>query len=154
MKRALSLVLLISLVCFNCNNEVPNKVDGNTIENWKQEIYDTEIAFSELAGKEGIPKAFLAFAAKDVVVKKGKRVVVGIDSLRAYYANQKPTSETVTLSWKPDFVAVASSGDLGYTYGKYLYTITDSIGNVTENPGIFHTVWKKQTDGTWKFVWD
>ena len=72
----------------------------------------------------------------------------------AYYANTKPKSGTETLSWKPDFIDVSDSGDMAYTYGKALYTYTDSLGVTKEYPALFHTVWKRQEDGSWKFVWD
>jgi ketosteroid isomerase-like protein len=60
----------------------------------------------------------------------------------------------VSLKWTPDFIDVAASCDLGYTYGKYTFAVTDSTGKVNESRGYFHTVWKKQKDGNWRFVWD
>lgn len=122
------------------------------MEQWKDEIVQTEKAFSELAGKEGIPTAFLSYAAKDVVVMRNNALIVGWDALKESF-NPGP-GDNVSLSWEPDFVDVAASGDLGYTYGKYLYTVTDSLGNKTEQEGVFHTVWKRQDDGSWRFVWD
>lgn len=57
--------------------------------------------------------------------------------------------------WKPDTVIVAESGELVYTYGKYEHLEKDSVGNLKiSSSGIFHTIWKKQKDGSWKFVWD
>lgn len=123
------------------------------IENWKEEIIETERAFAEMASKEGIPKAFLTFAADDVVILRGEKLIQGKDALRASYEKQTSAGE-VSLEWTPDFVDVSSSGDLGYTYGKYVYTSSDSLGNKQSSEGIFHTVWKRQPDGTWKFVWD
>jgi ketosteroid isomerase-like protein len=32
--------------------------------------------------------------------------------------------------------------------------VKDSVGNKKDFKGIFHTVWKKQKDGSWKYVWD
>ena len=58
------------------------------------------------------------------------------------------------LIWKPDFVDVSASGDLAYTYGAYTYSYKDSTGAIVEQGGIFHTVWKRQADGGWRFVWD
>jgi len=143
-------MLQISLLFYSCNTnkkEVP-------IEKWKSEIVDTELEFSEMAQKEGIPKAFLAFAAEDVVVNKNNSLIIGKEALRESYENEKSESGNFGLSWKPDFVDVASSGDLGYTYGKYVYTTTDSIGNTKVIEGVYQTVWKRQPDGKWKFVFD
>jgi ketosteroid isomerase-like protein len=57
--------------------------------------------------------------------------------------------------WNPDTVIVAERGELVYTYGKYEHLEKDSVGNLKiSSSGIFHTIWKKQKDGSWKFVWD
>lgn len=148
MKKSLLIVVLILLFISSCTQNNPNE-----IEKWKQEIIETEHAFAEMVEKEGIPKAFVTFAADDVAVLRGKDLIKGKDALRVSYEN-RTTSRDETLSWTPDFVDVSSSGDLGYTYGKYVYTSTDSLGNKQSNEGIFHTVWRRQADGTWKFVWD
>lgn len=129
-------------------------MNSNYIEKWKQEIVDTELAFSDLAQKEGIPNAFLAYAADDAVLNRSNNLIIGKESIRANYKNAKSTTAMVSLIWKFDFVDVVASGDLGYTYGKYTYSVTDSVGITKSSTGVFHTVWKRQTDGTWKFVWD
>lgn len=107
-----------------------------------------------MAQKEGIAKAFVAYAAEDAVLLRNNSLIIGIDSLRENFNRQKSQPGKVSLSWKPDFVDVASSGDLGYTYGKYVYTTTDSTGTKNAVEGVFHTVWKRQADGKWKYVWD
>ena len=120
------------------------------IETWKHEIMDTELRFSNMAQKEGMNTAFLAFVADDGVLLRNDKLIKGKDSIKSYMKN----SNSKGLAWKPDFVDVSSSGDLGYTYGEYTYTYQDSLGNDVASKGIFHTVWKRQQDGSWKFVWD
>jgi len=122
------------------------------VDKWKNEIVETEKEFSALAQREGIPAAFVAFAAEDAVLMRNNSLIIGKEALSE--SLQGSASENVSLSWKPDFVDVAASGDLGYTYGKFIYTSTDSLGNESMQEGVFHTVWKRQADGTWKFVWD
>ncbi|WP_370087470.1 DUF4440 domain-containing protein [Ekhidna sp.] len=122
-------------------------------EEWKQEIMDVEAAFSKMSQEEGIPAAFLHFSAEDVVLMRNNKLTIGKEALRARYSNLDPTPGT-SLTWKPDFVNVSESGDMAYTYGKYVYSQTDSLGNIQSDTGIFHTVWKRQPDGSWKFVWD
>ena len=150
MKNTLKLMFLLSVLIYSCNTNVKQE----SMEKWKKEIVDTEQEFAEMALNEGVPKAFLTYAAKDVVLLRNNSLIIGIDSLRESYKNKKSEINNVSLTWKPDFVDVALSGDLGYTYGKYVYTTTDSIGNKNVVRGIFHTVWKRQPDGKWKFVWD
>jgi ketosteroid isomerase-like protein len=67
---------------------------------------------------------------------------------------ERPQTPGSSLVWKPDYVDVSKSGDLGYTYGTYNYTSLDSLGNEQSSSGVFHTVWKRQEDSSWKFVSD
>jgi len=123
------------------------------IEKWKNEIMDTELAFAEMAKKKGVAEAFMSFAADDAVLMRNDMLIIGKEAVKDSF-KENGTSVDASLSWSPDFVDVSSSGDLGYTYGKYVYTFTDSLGTVKSDEGVFHTVWKRQADGTWKFVWD
>ena len=148
MKKTAVLMLQLILLFYGCNSH------EDSISKWKKEITDTEAAFAALVQQEGIKKGFLAYAAEDAVVKRGKNVIVGKEALEESYEKQEAVLESINLTWKPDFVDVSSSGDLGYTYGKYTFKQTDSLGNISEDTGIFHTVWKRQKDGQWRFVWD
>ena len=56
------------------------------------------------------------------------------------------------IRWKPLRADVAASGDLGYTWG-----VAESGPGKTgpfKPYGIYVTIWKRQTDGKWKFVYD
>ncbi len=138
------------LILFSCSSE-PSEAE---LSRWKNEIIKTEQQFSDLAAEEGIPKAFMTYAAEDAVLMRNNSLIIGKMEIDQMFAAQKNSSNKTSLSWKPDFVDVSSSGDLGYTYGKYLYTYKDSLGQEINNEGVFHTVWKRQADDSWKFVWD
>ena len=124
-----------------------NKV---TIQKCKQEIIETEQNFAKMAKEEGIYKAFTTYAANDAVLMRNDSLIIGKKAIELFYKNKNSKE----LSWKPDFVDVAASGDLGYTYGHYTYSYLDSNNKLVENTGTFHTVWKKQSNKTWRFVWD
>jgi len=143
-----NIIRIIVLFVFACN---PNKPTGN-LETIKYEILQAEADFDKMANDVGIKEAFLAFAADSAVLNRGGKAVKGIQAIKEYYEN-RPYARA-KLTWKPDFVEVSSSGDLGYTYGKYTFNIYDSLENVREIKGIFHTVWKRQEDGSWKYVYD
>lgn len=150
MKIVLRLILLIPIFLFSCTSQTKKE----SIEKWKNEIIEAEKNFAEMARKDGIPQAFLTFAAEDAVLMRNNRIIVGKEALQKSYEANKSIWENVNLTWKPDFVDVSSSGDLGYTYGSYTLIVTDSTGNSKTDEGIFHTVWKRQADGKWLFVWD
>jgi ketosteroid isomerase-like protein len=122
------------------------------MENYKQEIRETELAFAKLTKEQGLKVAFATYAAEDAVLNRGNKLIKGKKAIEDYYANQN--LDNVTLEWEPEFIEVAASGDLGYTYGPYTFTSVDSSGEEIKSEGIFHTVWKKQANGEWRYVWD
>ncbi len=135
------LILLLSL--WACSNDR---------EKCKQEIIQTEHAFARMAADKGVAAAFSYYVADSGVINAGEKLFRGKEEVRKHY--DAWTMKDVRLTWTPDFVDVASSCDLGYTYGKYSFSFRDSTGKVKESKGIFHTVWKRQADGSWRFVWD
>ena len=150
MKSKLQFILPVFLLLCSCSNETRQA----SVNRWKHEILETEKNFAEMAKAEGIAKAFITYAAEDAVLMRNNKLVTGKKELIDYFENQKPLDNDVSLTWKPDYVDVSVSGDLGYTYGYYRVSYIDSSGSEVENSGVFHTVWKRQKDNTWKFVWD
>lgn len=142
-------VLLISLALI-FSSCIQN--DTNNTARYKKEVLDSELAFAHMAMESGIDSAFLHFAAPEAVLLRNEKILKGTDVFKKYFSN--PIWKTANLQWKPAFVEVSASGDLAYTWGPYQYSNVDSAGKVTESSGIFHTVWKRQPDGQWKYVWD
>lgn len=138
------LVLLLAIAC----QPVPQDP-----EEWKNEIVETERQFAKMAKEKGISEAFLHFAADEAVLFREGELVQGKQAMREWFDN-RPNRPDATLSWEPSFVDVSADGSLGYTYGPYSYSYSDSTGQQQTSKGYFHTVWKRQPDGQWKFVWD
>lgn len=147
-------IILIPTLMLGLTLSCVRDPDKATMEKWQQEIRDTERDFAAMAKSEGIPAAFLAYAADSAVLMRNNNIVKGKNKMSEYFKAQPLDMSQVSLSWEPEFVEVARSGDLGYTYGPFVFSITDSTGVTLENKGVFHTVWKRQEDGSWKFVWD
>lgn len=128
------------------------ETDFDKMERSKKEIMEAEKAFGLMADREGIDIAFLEYADENAVLMRNNSIIKGHNSIKAHFSNLN--SNGGKLTWSPDFVDVSASGDLGYTYGEFVFTVQDSTGKSIESKGIFHTVWKRQKDGSWKFVWD
>jgi len=141
-------IFFLVFLLMSCNQH--NRIDK--IEARKNEIMQVEKEFAEMAANEGVAKAFIAFAADDAILNRNNSIVEGKAAIKAYFDRQTLTD--VKLEWEPDFVDVSESGDLAYTYGKYTFSAFDPNAKKIEAKGIFHTVWKRQADGSWKFVYD
>ena len=148
MKTCFLYFIAIILFFTGCKTET-NK---DEMEVWKSEVRAVEKAFNDMAQKEGLTKAFEHFAAEDGVIRRSKKIIKGKNAIAEWYKNDVQPGDSLT--WIPTFVDVSSSGDMAFTYGDFVFTYLDSLGNKKENRGIFHTVWKRQKDGSWKYAWD
>lgn len=143
-----SLLSLLVLALFACNTGNQHQSTDTA-----QTIMDAEKAFEKMAAEKGIGEAFWHYADSNAVIKRGNdSLIIGKEGIRNFYKGDFYKSAKVT--WTPDFIDLSQSGDMAYTYGKYKWTWKDSTGREGIATGIFHTVWKKQADGSWKYVWD
>ena len=94
--------------------------------------------------------AFVAHFADDgVELENGGGISTKADMLK-----QGPWPEGFSLTWVPVKADMASSGDLGYTYGHYVLKSKDKDGKLVTSYGKYTSIWKKQKDGAWKVVVD
>lgn len=118
-----------------------------------KEIQEAEKSFEAMAAAKSIQQAFVYFAAEDAIIKRGNdSLITGKAGIGNFYS--KDVYKTAVVNWSPDFTDASEAGDMGYTIGKYTWKMKDEKGDVKEYKGVFHTVWKRQADGSWKYVWD
>lgn len=145
MKAALLLAPAL-LFCTSCKQPISK-------EAIKNEILQTEKAFEKMTVEKGIAEAFHFFADDNAVIKREKdTLIAGKSNIRAYY--NKKENQNAMVNWSPDFIQVSDDGTLAYTYGKYLWQLKGEKGDTIQYKGVFHTVWKRQADKSWKYVWD
>jgi hypothetical protein len=107
--------------------------------------------FSDVAYRLGLAVAFSGAVAPTGAVFGSPQLVVGPDAVREYYGSQDGGT---SLAWHPVYASAAGSGDLGFTVGEYLLTARGPSGAAVQRVGKYLTVWKRQKDGTWKFLID
>jgi ketosteroid isomerase-like protein len=146
MKKILFFVIIIFSFAA-CNLFTENKTVAGPDE--KQKMMDADRAFSKFSVEKGMKNAFLEYIdSNGVLLKPNQFPIVGADAID-YLIQENDSS--YTLQWEPRNGAVAKSGELGYTYG--LYALKPS-GKDTTIYGTYVSIWKKQLDGSWKFVLD
>ena len=144
--KIILLCLLFSITACKQNDPAAD------LEKWKAEIMSVEQAFNDMAQKDGLVKAFEYYAAEDGVIRRKHKIHKGKQAIADWYTADVQPNETLT--WKPTHIDVSKSGDMAYTYGDFVFKYPDTLGNMKENKGIFHTVWKRQVNGDWRYVWD
>jgi ketosteroid isomerase-like protein len=102
-------------------------------------VVAAERAFAADGLAMGIKDSFLKHSAPEGIVLNPEPQLA-----QAVYGAAKPSD--TKLVWWPLWAGVARSGDLGFTTGPY---------TVNDEPGAWYfTVWAKQKDGSWKWLFD
>ncbi len=118
-----------------------------------QEMVKTEQAFSKMAEEKNARDAFMAFIADDGLLFRPGAVNGKKWMIEHPVPPPKETDKKPLLAWQPAFAGMAASGDMGFTTGPW-----EAKGDIKdEKPqayGHFVTVWKKQANGSWRFVVD
>ena len=128
------------------------QVNDTLIQRYKDEIMKTDIEFNEMCTANGLAKAFIEFASEEVIIMRQNQFpIVGIDALRERYSKMK---SQIKLTWYPVKADVSKSGDLGYTFGNWKLASKTSEGKDTTSYGVYISIWKKQKNGKWKYVFD
>jgi hypothetical protein len=135
------LISVAAMLLFSCGQFADT-------ESLKQELINTDLAFSKLSVEKGKNFAFSTYIhEKGILIRPNGLPYVGksvLDSL------QKLRPDTAyTLKWKPLFADAAQSGEMGYTHGVWHLSTKD-----TSLMGTYFTVWKKDENGNWKFILD
>ena len=115
-----------------------------------QEMVKTEHAFADMAEQKNTRDAFMAFIADDGLLFRpgavnGKKWMIEHPV--------PPSDKKPLLAWRPSFAGMSASGDMGFTTGPWEFK-GDVKDEKPSGYGHFVTVWKKQADGSWRFVVD
>jgi ketosteroid isomerase-like protein len=129
----------------------PNPLADSTVNPGKMALYGVEAQFAKDVAEKG-GAAFALWCAPDaVLLGNGAAPIVGRVAIEKS-ANWSP--KDYQLTWTPTDAMMGPSGDMGYTWGHYEGRSKDANGNPVLTSGRYMTIWRKETDGNWKFVLD
>src|SRR5262245_350001 len=109
----------------------------------------SEQRFAARALVVGWKQAFLEYFADDASGFDGDQVVPAKELFRKLPDPPKD----VRLIWEPRYGDIAASGDLGYLTGP-VRRINPAVSGGQPQPSIYASVWKRQTDGSFRVVMD
>jgi ketosteroid isomerase-like protein len=128
--------------------------DAALIRNYRDSLDATERAFSDEAQKIGLAAAFANYGHADAVnvgPPTDPAFVKGAEAIGRAVSGGS-TSTDPGLSWAPDNVIVASSGDLGVTLGMIRVRTLGPDGKLRP-PIPFITIWRRATSqAAWRYI--
>jgi ketosteroid isomerase-like protein len=114
------------------------------------ELVNAERAFAKLAVERGVRESFIAYFADDGIgFAPHPHKVKETFSKSPAPATRPP----ITLNWAPVYGDIAQAGDLGWNTGPTLVE-DHSPEKKPARHGMFFSVWKKQSDGSWRVALD
>jgi len=135
--------VLVALVFFS---SCVISTDNNSGE--VRKLLDKDEEFSDYSIEYGLSEAFIRYAdSAAVLLKPDMMPIKGGLSIERYYSRLE--DENMKLSWVPLDATISRSRELGYTYGIWELETPD-----TTRQGTYITVWKKNSQGDWKYVLD
>jgi len=117
-----------------------------------QELMNADRAFAEATAERGA-EGWASWFATNGRMYRTVGYVDGRDSIQAAMVPAFSDS-TRLLRWEPDTAVVAASGDVGYTLGHWESVLRGTTGDSVVGRGNYVTIWRRQSDGTWKVAVD
>jgi hypothetical protein len=133
---------------------VPLATDLATIARHYESLVAAERAFSDRAQQIGLGPAFVEYGSADAMNMGGGNsasFVIGAEAIGRAIGSGSPQA-TSPVSWSADRAIVASSGDLGVTFG----VIRPNAATPNAEPAAafsFFTVWRRpRPSDAWRYV--
>jgi len=106
-------------------------------------IVAAERAFAADAPVLGLTASFNKWAVPDAVMIGDGQV----QTVHDVFPPEVPRpADEIRLEWWPNFAGISRSGDLGFTTG--------GVAVNGQRTGHYFTIWQKQADGSWRWVYD
>jgi len=119
-----------------------------------QAIRDTETRWNEEYSARDLDRLLDHYADDAVLMAPGLPPSVGKKAIRKALMGMV-ADPALSLKFSAARIDVAASGDLGFSQGSYLMTITDpKTKRVIRDFGSYVTMYRRESDGSWKAVSD
>jgi uncharacterized protein (TIGR02246 family) len=158
MNRLFPRVVLILPVflCLTACTQVPNPTatPPDTRAADQKAIAELETAFVADWSSKDLEKILRYYADDAIVMEPNMPAMKGKEAIRSG-VKQFLADRNFSLNWSPTAVEPSKSGDLAYVYGTWTATVTDpkSKKPITDK-GKYASIYRKQTDGSWKVTLD
>ena len=135
------------------NGRVNGTLVSDSIGTLRAELIQADRDFARRVREGRLESWVDAFAEDGMVLPKDGPIAAGGEAIRELFAPlfSQPGFD---ITWSPAGSNVASSGDLGYTFGTWKTSIEEPSGSVQEAEGKNVTIWRREADGRWRVQLD
>jgi len=144
MKPFINIILLLFVLT------VPALTQEKDLPPAQAELVNAERAFAKLAVERGVRESFIAYFADD-----GIGFAPHPHKVKETFSKSPApaTRPAIVLNWAPVYGDIAQAGDLGWNTGPTVFEDTGPEKKLIRH-GMFFSVWKRQSDGSWRVTLD
>jgi ketosteroid isomerase-like protein len=139
--------LLMTALLPSCSEHaIDTKAEGERLMQISRE-------WSKSAATDSIEKTLSYWADDALVMSPGQSPIKGKNAIREMIEGTSKIPG-FKISWEPLNVSVSKSGDMAYMIEQNQITVNDSLGKPFTEFNKSVTIWRKETDGSWKNIVD
>ena len=145
MKKIIAVGFAFTMI--GCNPQKPDlKAEGEKIMELSRE-------WSRAATSGNVEKTVSYWAEDAMLMSAGQPQLKGKKAIRQM-VEESYKIPGFRISWQPQSVEVSENGDMAYLIEDAQISFTDSTGKTITQNNKAVSIWRKQTDGSWKNVVD
>jgi len=145
MKRFATFLIVVALV--SCDQtKVDKKAEGEKVMQLSKE-------WSQSIATKDVDKIVSYWADNAFLMQEGQPPLQGKQAIRQM-VEESFRIPGFSISWQPQSVEVSDNGDMAYLIENAQVSFTDSTGKAITIHNKAVTIWRKQSDGSWKNVVD
>jgi uncharacterized protein (TIGR02246 family) len=149
MKRWMTIVSAATLMALAAGCKPADTHDADV-----QAIHAVEAQWNQDYATRDVTKLMTHYADEAVLMAPGMDAMTGKSGIQTIM-QRMVADPAMSLKFEATVVDVSKSGDLGYAQGAYTMAMTDpGTKQAVHDHGNYVTVFRKQTDGSWKVVSD
>ncbi|MCU7551381.1 DUF4440 domain-containing protein [Chitinophagaceae bacterium LB-8] len=141
------LLVIIVLATVSCSQpKVDLKAEGEKVMQLSRE-------WSQIASTGDVEKTVSYWSDDAYMVSAAQPPLKGKQAIRQMVIDSYKIPG-FRISWQPQSVEVSESGDMAYLIENTQVSFSDSTGKTVTQHSKAVSIWRKQSDGTWKNVVD
>ena len=142
------LLLIICSVFTFCNSS-----ESSNLSQIEETLRKADSSLQDAINRKDLDLLLSFYSTDAYLLPTAEPIVKGKESIRAEWNHifEIPNFDSKSTLTK---IEISKGGDMAYSMGYYEATMMGEDGNMTQEPGKWVSIWKKQSDGAWRIIVD
>ena len=130
-------------------NATSSAQDTSNVSSTERMLRELDEHWSKAAATKDVDLTIAFYSDDAIVLPPNAASAATKEAIRNVWKDLLATPG-LSITWQPDRVQLAKSGEMAWVNGTYELTMNDPSGKPVSDHGKYLEVWEKQADGKWK----